>query len=171
MGRKPTGMWLPQRLLRPLPKRAVLMWKVAQKVGAWCAAFRPGRGTGDRGLDALAGAPRHLPPADPSALWSVVLQAPRAQRTGLMLGPQPDAQLPGGGTTAGCLAASGLRALVSSPAGATWTAFDEPAGPTAVAPGVAMDVGSSVWAARAPSATALEEKGWAKFPDFQPFCW
>lgn len=49
--------------------------------------------------------------------------------------------------------------------------FDEPANPTAAAPGVAMDVGSSVWAARAPSTTALEEKGWAKFPDFQPFCW
>ncbi|XP_036286011.1 serine/threonine-protein phosphatase 6 regulatory subunit 2 isoform X2 [Pipistrellus kuhlii] len=54
--------------------------------------------------------------------------------------------------------------------GATWTAFDEPASPTAAAPGVAMDVGSSVWAARAPSTAALEEKGWAKFPDFQPFC-
>ncbi|XP_023603747.1 serine/threonine-protein phosphatase 6 regulatory subunit 2 isoform X2 [Myotis lucifugus] len=54
--------------------------------------------------------------------------------------------------------------------GATWTVFDEPASPTAATPGVAMDVGSSVWAARAPSTTALEEKGWAKFPDFQPFC-
>ncbi|KAK1327653.1 hypothetical protein QTO34_012942 [Cnephaeus nilssonii] len=54
--------------------------------------------------------------------------------------------------------------------GATWTVFDEPANPTAAAPGVAMDVGSSVWAAKAPSTTALEEKGWAKFPDFQPFC-
>ncbi|XP_027986821.2 serine/threonine-protein phosphatase 6 regulatory subunit 2 isoform X1 [Eptesicus fuscus] len=54
--------------------------------------------------------------------------------------------------------------------GATWTVFDEPANSTAAAPGVAMDVGSSVWAAKAPSTTALEEKGWAKFPDFQPFC-
>lgn len=60
--------------------------------------------------------------------------------------------------------------LISS-AGATWMAFDEPASPTAAAPGVAMDVGSSVWAARAPGSPALEEKGWAKFPDFQPFCW
>lgn len=34
-----------------------------------------------------------------------------------------------------------------------------------------MDVGSSVWAASARSASALEEKGWAKFTDFQPFCW
>ncbi|KAF5928235.1 hypothetical protein HPG69_014840 [Diceros bicornis minor] len=54
--------------------------------------------------------------------------------------------------------------------GATWTMFDEPVNSTTPAPGVAMDVGSSVWAASAPSASALEEKGWAKFTDFQPFC-
>uniref|UniRef100_A0A5F9CDV9 Protein phosphatase 6 regulatory subunit 2 n=1 Tax=Oryctolagus cuniculus TaxID=9986 RepID=A0A5F9CDV9_RABIT len=49
------------------------------------------------------------------------------------------------------------------PAGTAWMAvFDEPA-----APGVARDVGSSVWAA---GAAAPEEKGWAKFADFQPFC-
>ncbi|KAM5334681.1 serine/threonine-protein phosphatase 6 regulatory subunit 2 isoform 2-T7 [Glossophaga mutica] len=54
--------------------------------------------------------------------------------------------------------------------GSTWTAFDEPVSPTAPAPGVAMDVGSSVWAASTRSASALEEKGWAKFTDFQPFC-
>uniref|UniRef100_G1T5S2 Protein phosphatase 6 regulatory subunit 2 n=1 Tax=Oryctolagus cuniculus TaxID=9986 RepID=G1T5S2_RABIT len=47
--------------------------------------------------------------------------------------------------------------------GTAWMAvFDEPA-----APGVARDVGSSVWAA---GAAAPEEKGWAKFADFQPFC-
>lgn len=34
-----------------------------------------------------------------------------------------------------------------------------------------MDVGSSVWVASTPSTSALEEKGWAKFADFQPFCW
>ena len=34
-----------------------------------------------------------------------------------------------------------------------------------------MDVGSSVWASSTPSTSALEEKGWAKFTDFQPFCW
>ncbi|XP_014648809.1 PREDICTED: serine/threonine-protein phosphatase 6 regulatory subunit 2 isoform X8 [Ceratotherium simum simum] len=56
------------------------------------------------------------------------------------------------------------------PEGATWTMFDEPVNSTTPAPGVAMDVGSSVWAASAPSASALEEKGWAKFTDFQPFC-
>ncbi|XP_054426435.1 serine/threonine-protein phosphatase 6 regulatory subunit 2 isoform X2 [Pteronotus mesoamericanus] len=54
--------------------------------------------------------------------------------------------------------------------GSAWTAFDEPASPTAPAPGAAMDVGSGVWAAGAPRAAALEERGWAKFADFQPFC-
>ncbi|KAF4805613.1 hypothetical protein TURU_000380 [Turdus rufiventris] len=33
-----------------------------------------------------------------------------------------------------------------------------------------MDVGSSVWDSAAPQSSALEEKGWAKFTDFQPFC-
>nr|XP_039319225.1 serine/threonine-protein phosphatase 6 regulatory subunit 2 isoform X7 [Saimiri boliviensis boliviensis] len=52
--------------------------------------------------------------------------------------------------------------------GATWTAvFDEPANLTPMAPGVVRDVGSSVWAA---GTSAPEEKGWAKFTDFQPFC-
>uniref|UniRef100_A0A8C2YUS0 Protein phosphatase 6 regulatory subunit 2 n=1 Tax=Chinchilla lanigera TaxID=34839 RepID=A0A8C2YUS0_CHILA len=51
---------------------------------------------------------------------------------------------------------------------AAWTAvFDEPVNPTAPVPGAARDVGSSVWAA---GASAPEEKGWAKFTDFQPFC-
>ncbi|XP_062058606.1 serine/threonine-protein phosphatase 6 regulatory subunit 2 isoform X3 [Lepus europaeus] len=57
----------------------------------------------------------------------------------------------------------GLPLQGDSEAGAAWMAvFDEP-----TAPGVARDVGSSVWAA---SAAAPEEKGWAKFADFQPFC-
>ncbi|XP_030117435.4 serine/threonine-protein phosphatase 6 regulatory subunit 2 [Taeniopygia guttata] len=51
--------------------------------------------------------------------------------------------------------------------GAGWTAVFEPAGPT---PPVAMDVGSSVWDSAAPPSSAPEEKGWAKFTDFQPFC-
>ncbi|XP_024593194.1 serine/threonine-protein phosphatase 6 regulatory subunit 2 isoform X5 [Neophocaena asiaeorientalis asiaeorientalis] len=57
-------------------------------------------------------------------------------------------------------------------AGAPWTVSDEPVNSTAsgLAPAVAMDVGSSVWAASAPSASAAEERGWAKFADFQPFC-
>ncbi|XP_033367590.1 serine/threonine-protein phosphatase 6 regulatory subunit 2, partial [Parus major] len=51
--------------------------------------------------------------------------------------------------------------------GAGWTAVFEPASP---APPVAMDVGSSVWDSAAPQSSAPEEKGWAKFTDFQPFC-
>lgn len=52
--------------------------------------------------------------------------------------------------------------------GTTWTAvFDEPVNPMSAAPGAARDVGSSVWAA---GPSAPEEKGWAKFTDFQPFC-
>ncbi|NXI33666.1 PP6R2 phosphatase, partial [Sterrhoptilus dennistouni] len=51
--------------------------------------------------------------------------------------------------------------------GAGWTAVFEPAGP---APPVAMDVGSSVWDSAAPQSSAPEDKGWAKFTDFQPFC-
>ncbi|XP_059967964.1 serine/threonine-protein phosphatase 6 regulatory subunit 2 isoform X5 [Mesoplodon densirostris] len=57
-------------------------------------------------------------------------------------------------------------------AGAPWTMSDELVNSTAsgLAPAVAMDVGSSVWAASAPSASAAEERGWARFADFQPFC-
>ncbi|XP_049986374.1 serine/threonine-protein phosphatase 6 regulatory subunit 2 isoform X2 [Alexandromys fortis] len=52
--------------------------------------------------------------------------------------------------------------------GTTWTAvFDEPVNPMSAAPGAARDVGSSIWAA---GPSAPEEKGWAKFTDFQPFC-
>ncbi|XP_047403939.1 serine/threonine-protein phosphatase 6 regulatory subunit 2 isoform X2 [Sciurus carolinensis] len=52
--------------------------------------------------------------------------------------------------------------------GPAWTAvFDEPGNLANPAPGAVKDVGSSVWAA---SASAPEEKGWAKFTDFQPFC-
>ncbi|XP_027451424.2 serine/threonine-protein phosphatase 6 regulatory subunit 2 isoform X4 [Zalophus californianus] len=54
--------------------------------------------------------------------------------------------------------------------GTSWTVFDEPVNSPAPAPGVAVDVGSNVWAASTPSPSALEEKGWAKFTDFQPFC-
>ncbi|XP_004409732.1 PREDICTED: serine/threonine-protein phosphatase 6 regulatory subunit 2 [Odobenus rosmarus divergens] len=54
--------------------------------------------------------------------------------------------------------------------GTSWTVFDEPVNSPAPGPGVAVDVGSNVWAASTPSPSALEEKGWAKFTDFQPFC-
>ncbi|XP_077025399.1 serine/threonine-protein phosphatase 6 regulatory subunit 2 isoform X2 [Tamandua tetradactyla] len=56
------------------------------------------------------------------------------------------------------------------PTGARWTAvFDEPAS-SGPAPAAAVDVGSSVWMDSAPSASAPEEEGWAKFADFPPFC-
>ncbi|XP_058684140.1 serine/threonine-protein phosphatase 6 regulatory subunit 2-like isoform X2 [Poecile atricapillus] len=54
--------------------------------------------------------------------------------------------------------------------GAGWTAVFEPASPASPAPPVAMDVGSSVWDSATPQSSAPEEKGWAKFTDFQPFC-
>uniref|UniRef100_A0A8W4FHQ2 Protein phosphatase 6 regulatory subunit 2 n=1 Tax=Sus scrofa TaxID=9823 RepID=A0A8W4FHQ2_PIG len=77
---------------------------------------------------------------------------------------------------AGALQAStqkeGPREEGGSQAGAAWTVFDEPGSSLASgpAPGAVVDVGSSVWAASPPSASAPEEKGWAKFADFQPFC-
>ncbi|KAK2494406.1 hypothetical protein MC885_013976 [Smutsia gigantea] len=52
------------------------------------------------------------------------------------------------------------------PGGATWMVLDEPADSAVPAPGA----GSGVWMTSAPSALATEEKGWAKFTDFQPFC-
>ncbi|XP_012656635.1 serine/threonine-protein phosphatase 6 regulatory subunit 2 isoform X5 [Otolemur garnettii] len=52
--------------------------------------------------------------------------------------------------------------------GSKWTAvFDESVNSTPTTPGVVRDRGSSVWAA---STLAPEERGWAKFTDFQPFC-
>lgn len=46
----------------------------------------------------------------------------------------------------------------------------EPVSSKPPTPCVAMDVGSSVWDSAAPE-NAAPEKGWAKFTDFQPFCW
>uniref|UniRef100_A0A8D0L4J4 Protein phosphatase 6 regulatory subunit 2 n=1 Tax=Sphenodon punctatus TaxID=8508 RepID=A0A8D0L4J4_SPHPU len=54
--------------------------------------------------------------------------------------------------------------------GSGWTAVFEPVNSKPPTPCVAMDVGSSVWDSAAPETTASEEKGWAKFTDFQPFC-
>ncbi|XP_010083751.1 PREDICTED: serine/threonine-protein phosphatase 6 regulatory subunit 2 [Pterocles gutturalis] len=54
--------------------------------------------------------------------------------------------------------------------GSGWTAVFEPVNSKPPAPCVAMDVGSSVWDSAAPESTTPEEKGWAKFTDFQPFC-
>uniref|UniRef100_A0A8B9PV29 Protein phosphatase 6 regulatory subunit 2 n=1 Tax=Apteryx owenii TaxID=8824 RepID=A0A8B9PV29_APTOW len=53
--------------------------------------------------------------------------------------------------------------------GSGWTAVFEPVNSKPPAPCVAMDVGSSVWDSAAPENTTPEEKGWAKFTDFQPF--
>ncbi|KFV16368.1 Serine/threonine-protein phosphatase 6 regulatory subunit 2, partial [Tauraco erythrolophus] len=54
--------------------------------------------------------------------------------------------------------------------GSGWTAVFEPVNAKPPVPCVAMDVGSSVWDSAAPESTTPEEKGWAKFTDFQPFC-
>ncbi|KFP44900.1 Serine/threonine-protein phosphatase 6 regulatory subunit 3, partial [Chlamydotis macqueenii] len=54
--------------------------------------------------------------------------------------------------------------------GSGWTAVFEPVNSKPPAPCVAMDVGSSVWDSAAPENATPEEKGWAKFTDFQPFC-
>uniref|UniRef100_F6QD67 Protein phosphatase 6 regulatory subunit 2 n=1 Tax=Monodelphis domestica TaxID=13616 RepID=F6QD67_MONDO len=53
-----------------------------------------------------------------------------------------------------------------------WTAvFDEPVNSKPPPSGVAMDIGSRVWDAAAAADTCTsEEKGWAKFTDFQSFC-
>uniref|UniRef100_A0A7M4ECE4 Protein phosphatase 6 regulatory subunit 2 n=1 Tax=Crocodylus porosus TaxID=8502 RepID=A0A7M4ECE4_CROPO len=59
---------------------------------------------------------------------------------------------------------------LSMPSGSGWTAVFEPVNSKPPAPCVAMDVGSSVWDSAAPETTTPEEKGWAKFTDFQPFC-
>uniref|UniRef100_A0A8C0FZG3 Protein phosphatase 6 regulatory subunit 2 n=1 Tax=Bubo bubo TaxID=30461 RepID=A0A8C0FZG3_BUBBB len=56
------------------------------------------------------------------------------------------------------------------PPGSGWTAVFEPVNSKPPTPCVAMDVGSSVWDSAAPENTTPEEKGWAKFTDFQPFC-
>ncbi|XP_063998889.1 serine/threonine-protein phosphatase 6 regulatory subunit 2 isoform X2 [Pogoniulus pusillus] len=58
----------------------------------------------------------------------------------------------------------------ASSEGSGWTAVFEPVSSKPPTPCVAMDVGSSVWDSAAPENTAPEEKGWAKFTDFQPFC-
>ncbi|XP_072858434.2 serine/threonine-protein phosphatase 6 regulatory subunit 2 isoform X1 [Pogona vitticeps] len=58
----------------------------------------------------------------------------------------------------------------SSPEGSGWTAAFEPVSSSPPASCVAMDVGSSVWDSAADDLKAPEERGWAKFTDFQPFC-
>lgn len=104
-----------------------------------------------------------LPPATPSQLVACVrplvhfsggpASGPRRQ-----VGPTCGSRVPG-------------RLCVPPPAGTSWAVFDEPANSPVPAPGVAVDVGSGVWAAGTQSPSTWEEKGWATFTDFQPFCW
>ncbi|KAJ8387351.1 hypothetical protein AAFF_G00157280 [Aldrovandia affinis] len=55
-----------------------------------------------------------------------------------------------------------------------WTdSLEDAVSSTAPAPPSAVDVGASVWESSAPpqgNAQESEDKGWAKFTDFQPFC-
>ncbi|XP_054843910.1 serine/threonine-protein phosphatase 6 regulatory subunit 2 isoform X2 [Eublepharis macularius] len=51
-----------------------------------------------------------------------------------------------------------------------WTAVFEPVSVKPPGSCVAMDVGSSAWGSAAPDVKTSEERGWATFADFQPFC-
>ncbi|XP_061084990.1 serine/threonine-protein phosphatase 6 regulatory subunit 2-like isoform X1 [Conger conger] len=69
--------------------------------------------------------------------------------------------------------AEGNEAEFPEAADSGWTAgFEDLGNAQAPAPCVVVDVGSSVWdtAARQNSAGESEDKGWATFSDFQPFC-
>nr|XP_042103888.1 serine/threonine-protein phosphatase 6 regulatory subunit 2 isoform X1 [Ovis aries]XP_042103889.1 serine/threonine-protein phosphatase 6 regulatory subunit 2 isoform X1 [Ovis aries]XP_042103890.1 serine/threonine-protein phosphatase 6 regulatory subunit 2 isoform X1 [Ovis aries]XP_042103891.1 serine/threonine-protein phosphatase 6 regulatory subunit 2 isoform X1 [Ovis aries] len=95
--------------------------------------------------------------------------APHASERCLKDGPERRGQGTGEGVDA---AQAGSPCEGGSEAGSPWAMPDGPVTPMAAspAPAVALDVGSSVWAASSPSTSAPEEKGWAKFADFQPFC-
>ncbi|XP_044285686.1 serine/threonine-protein phosphatase 6 regulatory subunit 2 isoform X2 [Varanus komodoensis] len=58
----------------------------------------------------------------------------------------------------------------SAQGGSGWTAAFEPVNAKPPASCVAMDVGSSVWDSAVPDTKTPEERGWAKFTDFQSFC-
>ncbi|KAG8440125.1 hypothetical protein GDO86_006063 [Hymenochirus boettgeri] len=63
-----------------------------------------------------------------------------------------------------------LSSDIAVPEESGWTAvFDKPVNSKPPAPCVALDVGSSVWEAPVQETSTAEQKGWAKFPDFQPF--
>ncbi|XP_069346822.1 serine/threonine-protein phosphatase 6 regulatory subunit 2 isoform X2 [Eulemur rufifrons] len=81
---------------------------------------------------------------------------------------EADRDTPGAGTPTVPVSNEGPPMEADTEEGTAWTAvFDDPVNATPTAPGVVRDMGSSVWAA---SALAPEERGWAKFSDFQPFC-
>ncbi|XP_033017354.1 serine/threonine-protein phosphatase 6 regulatory subunit 2 isoform X2 [Lacerta agilis] len=79
--------------------------------------------------------------------------------------PPPPAHAEGNGSLP-----EGRGAAEPSPEGSGWTAAFEPVNAKAPASCVAMDVGSSVWDSATPDMKTPEERGWAKFTDFQPFC-
>lgn len=95
--------------------------------------------------------------------------APHASESCPRNGPEHGRHDKKGADTPATPSQDGPRAQHSSE-GVVWAASEEPGNAAAPAPGVAMDVGSSVWAAGTPSASTPEEKGWATFTDFQPFC-
>ncbi|XP_070610736.1 serine/threonine-protein phosphatase 6 regulatory subunit 2 isoform X2 [Erythrolamprus reginae] len=65
---------------------------------------------------------------------------------------------------------AGNQAAGPSPEGSGWTMATEPVKSKPPAAWVATDVGSGVWDSVALGTKAPEERGWANFPDFQPFC-
>ncbi|XP_039181282.1 serine/threonine-protein phosphatase 6 regulatory subunit 2 isoform X2 [Crotalus tigris] len=62
------------------------------------------------------------------------------------------------------------QAADPSSEGSGWRTAAEPVKSKPPASWVATDIGSSVWDSVTPGTKAAEERGWAKFPDFQPFC-
>lgn len=69
---------------------------------------------------------------------------------------------------------SKAEVFLSPAAGPGWTAsFEDAVNSKAPGPSAAVDVGSSVWDSASPQrdSAQIEDKGWAKFTDFQPFCW
>uniref|UniRef100_A0A8C1MCY6 Protein phosphatase 6, regulatory subunit 2b n=1 Tax=Cyprinus carpio TaxID=7962 RepID=A0A8C1MCY6_CYPCA len=57
-----------------------------------------------------------------------------------------------------------------SSVGPGWIAFEDDFSCRDFA-SIAMDTGSSVWGSSTAQLSETEEKGWATFTDFQPFCW
>ncbi|XP_026577693.1 serine/threonine-protein phosphatase 6 regulatory subunit 2 isoform X1 [Pseudonaja textilis] len=66
--------------------------------------------------------------------------------------------------------ADNQAAVDPSSEGPGWRTAAEPVKSKPPASWVATDIGSSVWDSVMPGTKAPEERGWAQFPDFQPFC-
>lgn len=58
-----------------------------------------------------------------------------------------------------------------NPAGPGWTASFEDDFSCRDFASIAIDTGSNVWGSSTAQLSETEEKGWATFTDFQPFCW